>query len=145
MTALSNGQWKFYADLSVSECIRFCGDHDHVMFSDVRLNSFTFICYSDQSEALKILTHPQSQGAVNGDKVTFAVVAEGSEHLTYEWLKDGVPISDPSAKAKSSIFTIPSFLPAEHKGRYQCIVSSDYDGSVDLAMSKPAELKGNSW
>lgn len=103
------------------------------------------ICgYSDQNEALKILTHPQHQGAVNGDKVTFAVVAEGSEHLSYEWLKDGVSISDPSVKAKSSIFTIPSFLPAEHKGSYQCIVSSDvYDGSVDLAMSKPAELKGN--
>ena len=75
--------------------------------------------------------------------MTFAVVAEGSNDLSYEWLKDGVPIRDPSVKARSSIFTIPSFLPAEHKGSYQCIVSSDYDGSVDLAMSKPAELKGN--
>ena len=106
-------------------------------------NCFDHIYYSDQSEALKILTHPQSQGAVNGDKVTFAVVAEGSDYLTYEWLKDGAPISDPSAKTKSSTYTIPSFLPAEHKGSYQCIVSSDYDGSVDLAMSKSAELKGD--
>ena len=133
--------------LTISECIRFNNLETmtmHVMSSDIRLNCFTFIYYSDQSEALKILTHPQCQGAVNGDKVTFAVLAEGSEHLTYEWLKDGEPISDPSVKARSSIFTIPSFLPAEHKGRYQCIVSSDYDGSVDLAMSKPAELKGNS-
>ena len=75
--------------------------------------------------------------------MTFAVVAEGSDYLTYEWLKDGAPISDPSAKTKSSTYTIPSFLPAEHKGSYQCIVSSDYDGSVDLAMSKSAELKGD--
>ena len=73
---------------------------------------------------------------MNGDKLTFAVVAEGSNDLSYEWLKDGVPTRDPSLKVKSSIFTIPSFLPAEHKGSYQCIVSSDYDGSVDLAMSK---------
>ena len=93
--------------------------------------------------ALKIIAHPQHQGAVNGDKVTFAVVAEGSEYLSYEWLKDGVTINDPTAKAKSSIFTIPSFLPEKHKGSYQCIVSSDYDGSVDLAVSKSAELKGS--
>ena len=91
---------------------------------------------------MKILTQPQCQGAVNGDKVTFAVVAEGPEYLTYEWLKHSVPISDLSAKARSSTFTIPSILLVEHKGSYQCIVSSDYDGSVDLAMSKPAELKG---
>lgn len=93
---------------------------------------------------MKILTHPQHQGAVNGDKVTFTVLAEGSEQLSYEWLKDGAPITDnPSAKSKSYTLTIDSFLPAEHKGRYQCIVSTDYDTSVDLAMSKVAELKGN--
>ena len=74
--------------------------------------------------------------------MTFAVVAEGPEYLTYEWLKHSVPISDLSAKARSSTFTIPSILLVEHKGSYQCIVSSDYDGSVNLAMSKPAESKG---
>lgn len=75
--------------------------------------------------------------------MTFAVVAEGPEDMTYKWLKDGVPIDDVSAKTKSSTFTITSFLPAKHKGSYQCIVSSDYDGSVDIAMSKSAELKGS--
>ena len=75
--------------------------------------------------------------------MTFAVVAEGSEYLSYEWYKDDVPINDPSVKTRSSIFTIPSFLPAEHKGSYKCVISSDYDGSVDIAVSKPAELKGN--
>ena len=100
------------------------------------------LSFSDKTEELKILTHPQHQGAVNGDKVTFTVLAEGSEQLSYEWLKDGAPIDNPSAKLKSSTLTINSFLPAEHKGRYQCIVSSDYGASVDLAVSKVAELKG---
>ena len=96
----------------------------------------------DSINTLKIITHPQSQGAVNGDRVTFGVVAEGPGQLSYEWLKDGVPIND---KSTSCVYTIESFVPAEHKGSYQCIVSSDGDDasqSVDLAMSLKAELKG---
>ena len=97
----------------------------------------------DSTNTLKVITHPQSQGAVNGDRVTFGVVAEGPGELSYEWLKDGVPIND---KSTSCVYIIESFVPAEHTGTYQCIVSSDGDDasqSVDLAMSLKAELKGN--
>lgn len=115
--------------------------------SSCQAQAYLLFAISDQNEALRILTHPQHQGAISGDKVTFSVVVEGrSESLSYEWLKDGAPInvSDSSGKvAKSATFIIPSFLAAEHKGSYRCIVSSDYDGSVDLAVSKPAVLRGN--
>ena len=98
----------------------------------------------DSTTTLDIVTHPQTQGAVNGDRVTFAVVAEGPGLLSYEWLKDGVPIGH---KSTSPVYTIEFFLPAKHRGSYQCIVSSDCDDDsqsvhVDLAMSMKAELKG---
>ena len=79
-----------------------------------------FLFYSDQNETLKIPTQPQC-------RVPFTVVVVGSKHLTDdpEWLKYCDPL-------------FPSFPPAERKGSFQCIVN----GSVDPAMSKPAELKG---
>lgn len=76
--------------------------------------------------------------------MTFAVLAEGSDRLSYTWTKDGASIEDPSLKSTSSTFTIDSFLPGDHKGHYQCIVSgeSDDDGIVEVEKSKIAELKG---
>lgn len=104
---------------------------------------FNLSCCAESTDLLRILAHPLSQGAINGDKVILSVVAEGpadDAQLSYEWLKDDVLIADKAA-ANSSIFTIEMFSP-EHVGSYQCIVSCDSEGSVDIAVSNKATLRG---
>lgn len=40
-----------------------------------------------------VLTHPQSQSVVLGSNVTFTVLASGSGPFTYQWRRNGAPIS----------------------------------------------------
>ena len=106
---------------------------------------YVCVCVCVYPDKLEILTHPQSLGAVNGDKVTFALLMEHSEHLSYQWFKDGEPFNHQVMKSSSSIFTIDSFLPVEHKGKYECLVSRENeqnDGIVEFEKSKVVELKG---
>lgn len=49
-----------------------------------------------------VLTPPQSQSVIIGSNVTFSVLASGSGPFTYQWRRDGVPISG----AVSSGYTI---------------------------------------
>ena len=69
------------------------------------------------------------------------VRASGSGSLSYQWIKNGVPITDDAlpnctgASSNSLRFTI--LLP-EHSGSYKCRVSNNKD-SVE---SKEAELEG---
>ena len=91
----------------------------------------------DEDDKLKLLSHPHDQGAVNGDRVTFAVVAEGCEQLSYEWWKDGKQLD-----CQSPILTIESFLPAQDTGSYRCIVTGAYDDTVFITNSNTGHLKG---
>jgi hypothetical protein len=44
-------------------------------------------------DRVTITTHPQSQTVIEGATVTFSVVAAGGQPITYEWRKNGTPIT----------------------------------------------------
>ena len=68
------------------------------------------------------------------------VAQSESDTLSYQWLKDGTPITDSSLadQFKFPNLHIVSFSP-RHAGTYTCKVSNS-EGSV---MSDVAEIKGN--
>jgi subtilisin family serine protease len=74
---------------------------------------------------------PLSQTAVLGDSVTFAVAAEGSTPLAFQWFKNGVAIPG----AVSSILTLNN-LQASAAGSYAARVTN----RAGLAWSLPAAL-----
>ncbi|MCX6927526.1 MAG: immunoglobulin domain-containing protein [Verrucomicrobia bacterium] len=78
-----------------------------------------------------ITTDPASQAIVQGNPVTFSVVAGGTAPLTYQWKKGGVNISG----ATSSSYTINSVQGAD-AGTYTVIVAN----VVGAATSKGAVL-----
>lgn len=64
-----------------------------------------------------ISQQPSSQSICEGQPVTFTVVASGDPAPSYQWRKNGVPISG----ATGSSYTIPSVSAAD-AGNYQCSV-----------------------
>jgi hypothetical protein len=77
-------------------------------------------------DSLKIVQHPKTQTTVYGDRAKLSLLAVGPRPLTYQWLKDGIPVMEihpPNfTGVNSSTLEINPFLPA-HVGSYQCIVS----------------------
>lgn len=71
-----------------------------------------------------ITTQPASQSVVVGQSVTFQVGASGSGPITYQWLKDGVPITG----ATNATLTLDN-VQAAQAGSYVVVVS-DPGGSV---------------
>jgi hypothetical protein len=69
--------------------------------------------------APSISAQPQSQTIVAGLSATFSVTASGTAPLTYQWTKDGAPVSG----ATSSSYSI-SDVQAANVGTYQVIVTS---------------------
>ena len=65
----------------------------------------------------------------------------GSGTLSYQWVRDEVPITDEQqlgcAGAMTNSLKFNSLLP-EHSGNYMCIVTN----SSGVSRSKPAELQG---
>lgn len=71
-----------------------------------------------------------------------SVTATGAGILSYQWMKDGLPITDDHpgniAQFNTSTLHINTFSP-KYKGSYNCIVKN-YVGSVQ---SNFAEIRGN--
>lgn len=78
-----------------------------------------------------VMMHPQSQSVMEGDSVTFNVVAAGMNPLTYQWHKDGVAIEG----AVDASYTIES-VTAEDLGNYSVLISDQ----ISLALSANAAL-----
>ncbi|MEW6302216.1 MAG: immunoglobulin domain-containing protein [Verrucomicrobiota bacterium] len=78
-----------------------------------------------------ISTHPQSQTVAAGATVTFNVIASGAAPLSYQWRRNGAPISG----ANATSYTIASVQSAD-AGTYDVVVSNG-GGSVT---SNPAAL-----
>ncbi|MFC1476814.1 immunoglobulin domain-containing protein, partial [Fibrobacterota bacterium] len=71
-------------------------------------------------ESAKIITHPDSLDAFEGDTVSFSVVAAGEAPITYQWLKNGFEISNETLPA----LTLNRITSAD-VGKYQCIAVND--------------------
>ena len=87
-----------------------------------------------------VTQHPQSKNAVYGDRITLSVIAQSeSDTLSYQWLKDEMPITDTSFgdQFKTPNLHIVSFSP-RHAGTYTCRVSN----SAGSVVSDVAEIKG---
>lgn len=71
-----------------------------------------------------ITTQPQSQTIVEGDSVTFTVIASGYPSPTYQWYIDGTPISD----ANESSYKLSS-VQVSDIGTYTVVVANN-EGNV---------------
>jgi hypothetical protein len=71
-----------------------------------------------------ILTEPLDRAAVVGNPASFSVIAGGANPLSYQWQKDGSPISN----ATNTSFTISNVV-ATDGGGYRVIVTNSF-GSV---------------
>lgn len=74
-----------------------------------------------------ITTQPQSQSVYAGQPATFSVEASGNPPLTYQWSKDGSPISG----ATSSSLSIAS-ASASDAGTYRVVVSNGGGSATSL-------------
>jgi hypothetical protein len=77
--------------------------------------------------APSIVTQPASVSSSAGASATFAVVANGTAPLTYQWRKDGATISG----ATSATFSI-NAIQAADAGAYTCVVTNS-TGTVTTA------------
>jgi uncharacterized delta-60 repeat protein len=78
-----------------------------------------------------IVSPPQTQAAVAGSAVTFAVTADGSPPLFYQWFARGIGLTNEIART----LTLPSVQP-DAGGEYQVVVSN----RVGTLRSAPARL-----
>jgi len=81
---------------------RFEKFHAGWTFAFMSVLSVWILLSSSLAAAVAISTQPQGTTIILGDRVTFSVVASGTETLTYQWRKNGLAISG----ATSSSFTI---------------------------------------
>jgi hypothetical protein len=66
--------------------------------------------------------------ACKNDSIAFAVIAEGTLPIYYQWQKDGVDIQG----ASDSILIIPDIQP-EDGGEYRCVATNDYGSDTTYA------------
>lgn len=81
-----------------------------------------------------ITTQPVAQSAAIGDTASFTVAASGSAPLTYQWRKNGTPITG-NATATSAILTLTNLQPGD-AGNYDVVVTN----SVNSVTSNAAAL-----
>ena len=88
-----------------------------------------------------ITKQPQNQNVVYGDLLTLSVAVTGPGMHSYQWLKDGVPITDDHpgniTQYNTSILRINSFTP-KHEGSYSCVVNNQ----VESVQSNAAKIIG---
>lgn len=66
-----------------------------------------------------ITVQPADQSAAVGDTATFSVTATGTAPLTYQWSKDGTPISG----ATSASYTTPALILGDNGAEYTVVVT----------------------
>lgn len=93
-----------------------------------------------------ILAWPGPAAVPLGTAVTFLVEAAGSPPLTYQWRKDGVPLSDDDgiAGSKTPSLTLEAVGSAD-LGDYDVVVSNPHGTSVSPAAALLAEPSAFSW
>jgi len=89
-----------------------------------------------------IITQPVSRSVSSGAIAQFSVVARGTAPLTYQWLKDGVSLSDGGgiSGALTPTLTLSNLTPTE-AGGYRAVVANSY-GSTASAVARLTVLIG---
>jgi hypothetical protein len=77
-----------------------------------------------------ITTHPQNQSVVSGESVVFAVVASGTEPLTYQWRFTGAEIPG----ATNSILTLTNAT-ERAQGEYQVMARNSFGTATSVAVT----------
>ncbi|MFQ5806245.1 MAG: immunoglobulin domain-containing protein, partial [Phycisphaerae bacterium] len=72
-----------------------------------------------------IIAQPQDRTATEGDLVSFAVTVEDAFFMSFQWRKDGAPLSDDGHFFGTDTATV-SIFPAEldDAGAYDCLITS---------------------
>jgi hypothetical protein len=73
-----------------------------------------------------ISTQPISRTKCEGEAVTFAVAASGT-NLHYTWRLNGAPIA---GAPDNPVYTIPVLVKATHEGNYTCVITGDCGPAV---------------
>ena len=89
-----------------------------------------FVFSPDAKVAPSITAQPLNQSVLEGTTAFFAVVAEGSTPLGYQWLKDGVTI----ANARSNRLDLAAVTKTT-EGRYSAVVSNEA-GAVTSSVAR---------
>ncbi len=89
------------------------------------------VSVSDLDVAPTVTTQPASLSVSAGNDAAFAIAARGTEALSYQWRKDGVPITG----ANSPVLRLPA-VSAGQAGAYNVTVSN----AAGTAVSDPATL-----
>ena len=96
-----------------------------VVASDATDSTLTVSLSGTGMAAPSITTQPASQTVTAGQSAMFDVVARGSGTLTYQWKKNGTPISG----ATSSTYTTPATTASDNGAQFNVLVS-DSTGNV---------------
>ena len=119
------------------------GDYSCEVKNDVGIVRSTAATLS-VNDPPQITLHPLSQTVGAGTVVSLRVAASGTEPLTYEWQKGGVPLADGGrvSGARTTVLTLNPVDPAD-AGQYRCRVSnnlaSDLSNAATLAVdTRPA-------
>lgn len=86
-----------------------------------------------------IVTPPGNQATYFGDPATYSVTASGAAPFSYQWRRNGVPISG----ATSSTYVTPPVLLSDVGALYSVVVSDPFGGSTTSAGGSQSVLPGS--
>jgi len=113
------------------------GNYFHGKLDDIRIYNRALSTnevaqlYTFEADTPVITAQPQAGIVTQGSPVSFAVAATAQNPLTYQWSKDGVPISS----ATNATLLIPNVQPSQ-AGLYTVAISNGFTGVI----STPAAL-----
>jgi len=84
---------------------------------------------NDAAAAPVIVAQPQALAVHDGDSAMFQVATTGTEPATYEWQRDGQPISGATGRT----YRLQSVSPRDDGAQFRVVVINDYGAVVSDA------------
>lgn len=101
------------------------GSYDCILSIASGLSKISTLIKLTMEEEVIINGHPESTEINWSDDHTLSVIVAGAEPISFQWRKNGVPISD----ATNSSYTLTSVTSID-SGQYDCIVSNSYGQKI---------------